>query len=73
MSDYPSPPPPPIPARGLKIGMHIPHMDGSKVTYQIFDILPSYVVIKIDNLNLRGRLGRFSIFPRTKNALLLNF
>jgi len=29
-----------IEARGLKIGMHILHMDGSKVTNQIFDILP---------------------------------
>jgi len=29
-----------IEARGLKIGMHIPHMDGSKVTHQIFDVLP---------------------------------
>jgi len=27
-------------ARGLKFGMHNPHMDGSKVTDQIFDILP---------------------------------
>jgi len=27
-------------ARGLKIGMHIPHMDGSKATVQFFDILP---------------------------------
>jgi len=27
-------------ARDLKIGMHISHMDGSKVTDQIFDILP---------------------------------
>jgi len=27
-------------ARGLKIGMHNPHIDGSKVTNQIFDILP---------------------------------
>jgi len=25
-------------ARGLKIGMHNPYMDGSKVTIQIFDI-----------------------------------
>jgi len=28
-----------IKARGLKFGMHNPHIDGSKVTYQIFDIL----------------------------------
>jgi len=27
-------------ARGLKIGMQNPYMDGSKVAYQIFDILP---------------------------------
>jgi len=27
-------------AKDLKIGMHIPHMDGSKVTHQIFDIFP---------------------------------
>jgi len=26
-------------ARGLKIGMHNPYMDGSKVTVQFFDIL----------------------------------
>jgi len=26
-------------ARGLKLGMHNSHMDGSKVTDQIFDIL----------------------------------
>jgi len=26
-------------ARDLKIGMHIPHMNGSKVRNQIFDIL----------------------------------
>jgi len=36
--------PPPAPhngeARGLKIGMHNSYMDGSKVTIQIFDILP---------------------------------
>jgi len=25
--------------RGLKIGMHNPYMDGSKVTVQFFDIL----------------------------------
>jgi len=25
-------------ARDLKIGMHIPHMDGFKVTNQIFDL-----------------------------------
>jgi len=29
---------PPPPARGLEIGMHIPHMEGSKVTNHIFDI-----------------------------------
>jgi len=28
-----------IEARGLKFGMHNPHMDGSKVTNSIFDIL----------------------------------
>jgi len=27
-------------AIGLKIGMHNPYMDGSKVTVKIFDILP---------------------------------
>jgi len=27
-------------AKSLKFGMHIPHMDDSKVTIQIFDILP---------------------------------
>jgi len=27
-------------ARGLKIGMHNPYIDGSKVTIQISDILP---------------------------------
>jgi len=27
-------------ASNLKIGMHIPQIDSSKVTYQIFDILP---------------------------------
>jgi len=27
-------------ARGLKFGMHNPNKDGSKVTNQIFDILP---------------------------------
>jgi len=27
-------------ARGLKIGIENPYMDGSKVTVQIFDILP---------------------------------
>jgi len=35
--------PPPlqtIEARGLKIDLHIPHMEGSKVASQIFDILP---------------------------------
>jgi len=26
--------------RGLKIGMHNPYMDSSKVTVQFFDILP---------------------------------
>jgi len=26
-------------AKDLKIGMHIPHIEGSKVTIQIFDIL----------------------------------
>jgi len=34
-------------ARDLKIGMHIPHMDGSKVTNQIFDILPKSQLIYI--------------------------
>jgi len=27
-------------ARGLKFGMHNPYMNASKITYQIFDILP---------------------------------
>jgi len=27
-------------ARDLKIGMHNPYIDGSKITSQIFDILP---------------------------------
>jgi len=34
-----------IEARGLKFGMHIPDMDGFKVTNQIFDILFGYYVM----------------------------